>query len=587
MADPAAPAEATRQEPEPFRFRHLVVVPVAAWLVAALFVGLLGAWSVLARTYYAPDEPQHVDMVLALIDEPRWPGVADRMLGTRVADSLVPAGFSDTGSPFERNREAVTTEDAIPRGQRPAYADFGADEPTEWINAVPQHPPLYYAVGAVALWAAPGHEHWAFDRVVGFLRLLNIVIVAPLPLLAYAGARRLTAPAVGVAAAAGAGHSRDGVAAAAGAGHSRVALAAPVALLGVPQLTHIGSTVNNDNLLITLVGLLTVLLVYVATGDTTRRTALVVGVVGALALLTKGFALFLPLWIASAYVLAWARRGLPAWRPPLVAAVVALAVAGVGGGWWWLRNVVVYRTIQPTPGPLPAAEAGFEPRFVDWLEPAWSFLVARYWGSFGWVDISLHPLYIDRAAWTLGILLALGFVFRRAADRWWRADLVLLILPTVLILVIAMYGSWSTYTYAGRITGMQGRYLLPGVVGLAIVVAVGLGSVLRGRLGGLGALLLLGAAARFQYLAAVVVLYWYYGDRDAPSLRASIEAMLAWQPWPPALVWVGLGLAGAAAVASGVALLVTAVQAWRYGAVPAAERAASTPAADSMRSTSR
>ena len=91
----------------------------------------------------------------------------------------------------------------------------------------------------------PGSGAAALDRDWYVMRLFNVMMLVPLPLLAWAAARRLH---VGEAA----------------------AITASVVPLAVPQLLHIGSSINNDNLLVLLCSILAVLVAQcstVMTGD--------------------------------------------------------------------------------------------------------------------------------------------------------------------------------------------------------------------------------------------------------------------------------------------------------------------------------
>ena len=60
---------------------------------------------------------------------------------------------------------------------------------------MPQHPPLYYEAMAGVLrverWLLPGDDLPPLDREIGLLRLANVLLLVPLPLLAWAIVRRL------------------------------------------------------------------------------------------------------------------------------------------------------------------------------------------------------------------------------------------------------------------------------------------------------------------------------------------------------------------------------------------------------------
>src|SRR5699024_4452938 len=114
----------------------------------------------------------------------------------------------------------------------------------------------------------------------------------------------------------------------------------------------------------------------VLVGNTALSTAIGLGFLAGAALLTKGFALVLPVWILAAYVLlAWRvyKRHKRQWQaavPVMTAAATSLVTAIVVGGWWWFRNLRVYGTVQPDALPRPDAPADFTPDVLQWLQLA-------------------------------------------------------------------------------------------------------------------------------------------------------------------------------------------------------------------------
>lgn len=498
------------------------------WLLTALHLFLLLSWSLVVPMYRAPDEPHHVDMVRVAASPGPWPDYDERSVSQQVHASMVAAGFSAEEAPGDRLVEPLQAEDAVPRDARPGFGELGADAPSGVPNQLAQHPPLHYLVTAVPVVAVTAvlPLDWAHDQSVWLMRAVSVLLAAPLPLLAFAVARRFAGP-------------------------GPVAVGAAVIPLAVPQLTHIASSVNNDVLLVLLVGLLTVALVHVSTGDTSRRTAVAVGVLGAAALLTKGLALFLPVWIAAAYVVAAARLHVSeprvaAWRPALGPGVLALAVAGVGGAWWWLRNLVRYGTIQPSV--IEPDVAAVDPDVWGFLGTFAARMSQRWWSAFGWDELHLAwwVVWTATAVAAVGVILAVAL--RPSRARWWRADLLVALLPVVCITGIVGYGAWSWYTTTGALAGVQGRYLFPGVAGAAAVVALGLAAPLRGAVRFLP-LVLFAAAAALQSAAAHAALTYFWGPGVLQDVRVSLATMWAWSPWPaPVLAGVALGL-----VATGMA----------------------------------
>lgn len=79
-----------------------------------------------------------------------------------------------------------------PREDRPSFDALGgaAPDPSGPANQMVQHPPLAYWLDALVL-RLPGVGTLAWDLQVWLLRLLGIVLVLPVPFLAWAATRRL------------------------------------------------------------------------------------------------------------------------------------------------------------------------------------------------------------------------------------------------------------------------------------------------------------------------------------------------------------------------------------------------------------
>ena len=183
------------------------------------------------------------------------------------------------------------------------------------------------------------------------------------PLLAWATARRLGAP-------------------------DRVGLAAALVPFAIPQLTHVGASVNNDNLFVALCAVLAVPLASVLRGDRRPRTALVVGVVAGLALLTKGLGVVLPVWIACCYavpVIRQRRELAPAMK---AAALAVFTTVGVGG-WFTFRNLVVHGTPSPSIHAVTTAPDNFSPDLIAWLKEFPVHLTKGFWGYFGYYEVQI------------------------------------------------------------------------------------------------------------------------------------------------------------------------------------------------------
>jgi 4-amino-4-deoxy-L-arabinose transferase-like glycosyltransferase len=400
---------------------------------------------------------------------------------------------------------------APPKDSRPDADDPSFDKPVRRMNQMPQHPPLYYRLMAAGLQAertlVPGEL--SVDTELAYLRLLNVLLVLPLPWLAWMTARRLKVD-------------------------EATATAAALVPLAVPQLTHIGATLNNDNLFVVLVSALMALLAGVARGDRSARTTALVGVTLGLALLTKGFGVVLPPVVVLAYWIGLpgtlARRAATAGRQALVAGGLALAVSG----WWYIGNLRTTGRIMPTvedslrlnPENRPP---GFSPNAGKFLASTASRLVEGFWGAFGWRHVELPGVVSVTAS--LACLAAVVLAFRRPPPSVPRPALALLLAPVGLLAAFVIIRSAVIYDDTGRLVFQQGRYLFGGLTAASVVVAIGA----HQRLGGRTATTIAVAAAALQGLAVGCCLVGWW-DADDVGLIDALRANVAWSGWPDPIV---------------------------------------------------
>lgn len=481
-------------------------VPRFVLAVTALHIALMAMVSFLYPPFTGYDETWHVDMVVSYYNGNGVYGPGERLLDRGVE---VAADGVQVPPPATAYSQAPT--DA--RGDRGSFRDVNDGEATEFRqpNQMVQHPPLYYLTEAALLRLVPGSGNMPYDQQVWLLRLFSILMVAPLPVLCWATARRLV-------------------------GDGAVALTAAAVPVTIPGLSRIGASVNNDNLLILLVGLLTVCLAQVVTGDLRRRVGLAVGVLATLALLTKGFALVLPVVVAAAYAVAWFRYR----RNPLVPAGIAAGVMAVGAA-WWVRNLVVHGAVQPDgvgdvwikiiegPERPGATVTDFVPKFFP-------LFTDRFWGGFGLIDDPKLAQWIT-TGWML--LLVAGLVAGVAygiGGRWGRAAAAFFVLPALLVLAVILYGALSAYLYNFRLPGVQGRYLYPMLPGVVAVAALGWCRLARRWQAALP-LAVLTAGLLTQAGAWKLLLDRWWAPRpslgsEKSQLREALGGVSRWSPWP-------------------------------------------------------
>jgi small subunit ribosomal protein S36 len=482
-------------------------VPLVVWVLVALNGALLCLYSLLFPPYTGFDEPQHVDMVIHVARGETWPWPAPGALplSLAVANSSNPVYFGPISvKPY--------TNDVYPnRGNRKTIRELGVPAPTvhgvkpvlNFPNQMVQHPPAYYALDALVLKAWPGNfNDMPYDEVVSLLRLLSIVLVAPLPLLVW--------------------NALDVVA------EPPVAVTGAVFSIAVPGLTRVGSNVQNDNLLILAVSALLVALLRVGLGDLTTKTAVAVGSLTALALFTKGFALVLPPVVLAAYALH--HQG---WRLPWKPLIYAVGIGGVLGGPWYLMNIIRFGHIQ-TEGLGKAADKIFrmppnnDPHPLGgYVTHTAGLLNRRFWGAIGITDKPSLPLALG---WALTIAVT-GLVVRGVVvAHTRRGALCTVLLPVPLMLGLIVAGSIHWWHFNGQLPGVQGRYLYPGMLGTIVVVSIGLCSLLGSR-ANLGPMLAFVAFVVLQVWALEIIFrsYWMPGH----DVDAGLHGIFHWSPWPP------------------------------------------------------
>jgi small subunit ribosomal protein S36 len=478
-------------------------VPAAVAAATVLFAVVLIAWTHLTPLAQAPDEQSHAALIELLADGRDYPEY----------DAFFPyEGSMNAWLAHNPGLGRLLPEDAPPRDRRPTLEGWGGRSRWGHANQITQHPPLYYQLAAYGLRAAralPGVDDQPLERERHLLRLGNVLLVAPLPLLGWAAARRL------------------------GADHTG-ATASAIVPLAIPQLAHIGGSINNDNLLILLSALLAVGLAGVVRGDVGRTTALGVGVITGLALWTKAFALVYLPWIGLAYALPVARdRRLL--RRSLGCLAIAWGTALLIGAWWWVRNLVRHGEAFPTilDRPIFGRPEDFEADLVSYLQTYLPSMTHRFWGNFASYTAPMTPglvlLVTLATAAALLVALAPARKLPSTCPRTVPARELAVYASVVPILAAMLF--WIAYDRHRMNAGydfIQGRYLFGALVPLMVVVGLGAARVLRGH----APLVLLAGAVVMQLDAARVVTRHLWAEPDASQVR-SIDAMLAWGPWPP------------------------------------------------------
>jgi small subunit ribosomal protein S36 len=471
------------------------------WSIVALHLTLLLFYSVVMPTYRAPDEPQHVDLAHEFSEELRYPAWDARDTGVGVLNSLNIVRFHQQSKDLE-------SAAAPHKDDRPSIDELDEQTRPRAINQLSQHPPLYYAVSGLfvrGIEVFTGDPIGAFDVEAWFYRLASILMVGSLPLIVWTTGRRFGLP-------------------------DNVAIAATLVPLAIPEYLHIGSSANNDTLLILFFWLLTPLVLRLARGDLSVKTAVLAGLVTGGGLYTKGFALMMPGWVLGALLLALARGGRSQLGRIASAGAVYGVVALATGGWWWVANLVRYGRLLPNRmGDLVDPIESNVRDMGEFVRTWGSITTRRFWGDFGRFDVHIPSLAVALATGVVLLALVAACVGRDRIARSPVGDRLLLAAPLILLIVFQFIAAWRAYLDLGRMPGLQGRYWFGALAALSVIVALGLARVL-GRFARWLPLALLGGVWVMNLVATRAIVGFYWGAPGS-GWWSRLRAVVAWAPF--------------------------------------------------------
>lgn len=397
-------------------FYPLALILIIYAVVASLFATRIPAWQV-------PDEPAHYNYVRQLAQTNQFPVIEP---------SDWNAQFSPPG-PEQRDvaYETLTYED--------------------------HQPPLFYAL-AVPVFNLSGGSLTAMRLWSVFISLFSLIF-AYLAVQAIFPARPW------------------------------LAAFATAFMAFLPQRMHMMAGFNNDSLSEALIALVVLLCVRVITSERpSPKLLLALGIATGLGLLTKAQAyLALPLvviglWMARAR---WALIGVP-----LVAVLMGLP--------WWLRNIGLFggtdflglqRHDVVVAGQMTSAQLIAKLGMGAYIRELLQTTFQSFWGQFGWMSIPIdRRLYILLLAFTLGsaVLFMGWWVARRRTTDGQQPTTVTsdgrspVVDQSLTLLACLTLGAVLAFVwYNTKFVQFQGRYVYPGLLGIAMMFTLGLHHALR------------------------------------------------------------------------------------------------------------
>jgi hypothetical protein len=514
----------------------LLTIAVALWTTA---------WALVTPGFRSPDEQNHLNSVVRVAYGGGWPDPGQAHFAPFTAQAVVESTYpSDLPGRYllrENQKDFVDLTPVAADERVRIGADNALPAPgtSATVDQMTQHPPAYYVLGAAFLHLT-GTVDARWDQALLALRLLDVVLFAAAVPLTAATTRRLTGS------------------------RSAALVAAPLVML-IPQAGHILGSANNDALVVLSGAAVTWLAARVVTGDLRWRTAVGLGVVLGVGLLTKVMLAFAIPVVAVAYLLAPGPRSRPRAGPTAVARIVrgfvALAVAFAVGGWWWARNWIVDGAVQPVGLPRDYSKIVQVPA-DEVLPTAIGRTAQAFFGNLSWLEIRLPGQLVVAGS----VVLIVAGLIAVTVPGARRGALAIALLPAGLYggVVVNALRNWSE---TGVLVALQGRYVFGGLTALAVLVGIAVWQLCLRREAWLARAV--PVATGLAVLGGVAGLLWgfrvmYRGSEDSVGD--------AWERW---VAWSPLG-----ATTIGVVLLVVA--AGLVLAVAASVRWARTPADDSV-----
>ncbi|MFZ0546572.1 MAG: glycosyltransferase family 39 protein [Candidatus Promineifilaceae bacterium] len=396
--------------------------PIVLILIAYLLAGTL--YAVYTPDWQAPDEPAHYNYIRQLADG-RFPIMQPGDYDQAYQEQVV-------GSAFDPQYSVATFE----------YEDY--------------QPPLYYLLESPVF--------LLFDGAIRPLRLLSVLFGAGIVLLAYLIAQRLFPT------------------------QSWLWPTTAAFVAFVPQHVAMLAAINNDSLAELLIAAILYTIIRISSAERPSNHQLVaLGILMGLGFLTKA-TVYLMVPVIGLYLL-WTNWR--EWRPFFRQAVVTFGVAGLIGLPWWLRNVGVYGGVDILGIFAHNGIVTGQPTTAEWITNYGLGFTIRhlfqttfqsFWGQFGWMGVVMRPwVYQPLLLFTVLTIIGLTlFFWQRKGERSSLMKTAALERPTMQsggIYFAILAGTFALslilfLTYNLTFVQHQGRYLFPGLIPIAIAVAL-------------------------------------------------------------------------------------------------------------------
>jgi 4-amino-4-deoxy-L-arabinose transferase-like glycosyltransferase len=275
-----------------------------------------------------------------------------------------------------------------------------------------------------------------------------------------------------------------------------------------PQFLFIGSVVNNDIMVTAFSCLVLLFLIRIAVHGAGFKDWLALGLclAGAFASKRNALALF-PLVLVGLSIPAI--RELKKISAPLRWIIVALSVLSSVLIWWLFQNVILrlsyFRAYAKT---LSQARVFLDPSTIaerlNWHSSLATLQYAfiTFWAVFGWGNIGIEEWIYDLVAF-ICFLASLGllFFFGRESRSQIRLGLVILLADVFFVMALPMYIS----LYLNKIFLMPGRYILPTISAVSVLLSAGLAGLMPARI----ARILMAAVGAVMLVFALLVPFHY------------------------------------------------------------------------------